>query len=119
MRLLSWKLGVAGLYGVAAAVAALVVPRSTTQSEVRLGELAAAVLSADYRGDRPQLARLEAKLGGIDAGALNDYRDYWRGFALWRRAMNGFNVKPAPDDLDPACDLFPAWWGVRLGEIAD
>ena len=52
---------------------------------VDLGELAAAVLSADYRGDRPQLARLEAKLGGIDAGALNDYRDYWRGFALWRR----------------------------------
>ena len=99
MKLLSWKLGVAGLYSVAAAVAAFV-PHGANRSDARLGELAAAVLSADYRGDRAELTRLDAELGGLDAGTLNDYRDYWRGFALWRRAMNGFNEKPAPEDLD-------------------
>ena len=32
-------------------------PRPTQKPEVRLAELAAAVLNADYRGDRPQLAQ--------------------------------------------------------------
>ncbi len=103
MKLLTGKAGVAGLYAlaaVAAAASAFVAPRAASKSEARLGELAAAVLSADYRGDRPELARLEAELGRLDAGRLNDYRDYWRGFALWRRAMNGFNETPAPEDLD-------------------
>ena len=98
MKLLSGKVGLAGLYVLAAAAA--VVPIAAGKSEARLSELAAAVLSADYRGDRPELARLEAELGRVDVGRLNDYRDYWRGFALWRRAMNGFNEKPAPPDLD-------------------
>jgi hypothetical protein len=103
MKLLTGKAGVAGLYAlaaVAAAASAFVAPRAASKSEARLGELAAAVLSADYRGDRPELARLEAELGRLDAGRLNDYRDYWRGFALWRRAMNGFNETPTPTDLD-------------------
>jgi hypothetical protein len=65
----------------------------------RLAALVAQVRSADYRGDRPALARLDAELGRLPDGTLSDYRDYWRGFALWRRAMNGFNEKPAPDDL--------------------
>jgi hypothetical protein len=25
---------------------------------------------------------------------------YWRGFALWRRAINGFNESPTPNDLE-------------------
>ena len=98
MKLLSGKVGLAGLYVLAAAAA--VVPVAASKSDARLGDLAASVLSADYRGDRTELARLEAELGRLDAGRLNDYRDYWRGFALWRRAMNGFNEKPAPADLD-------------------
>lgn len=73
------------------------------RTEVRLAQLAAEVRSADYRGDRASLARLDAALGELDAPGLADYRDYWRGFALWRRAMNGFNETPTPDDL--AADL--------------
>ena len=98
MNVLSWKSGIVILY--AAAAIAAVTPRSANQSEARLADLAAAVLSADYRGDRAELARLDAELGRLDAGSLSDFRDYWRGFALWRRAMNGFNEKPAPADLD-------------------
>lgn len=70
-----------------------------TRTEQRLTELVAQVRSADYRGDRAALARLDEELGRLDAGLLNDYRDYWRGFALWRRVLNGFNEKPMPDDL--------------------
>src|SRR5215470_6358952 len=68
-------------------------------TEARLSALVAQVRSADYRGDRAALARLDDELGRLDAGKLADYREYWRGFALWRRVLNGFNEKPAPDDL--------------------
>ncbi len=81
----------------AAALPALSPPKP--DDAARLGELAHAVLSADYRGDRAELARLEAELGRLGDGPLSEYRDYWRGFALWRRAMNGFNETPTPDDL--------------------
>src|SRR5262249_45278070 len=73
--------------------------KAATKTEERLTELVAAVRSADYRGDRVALARLDDELGRLDAGRLKDYREYWRGFALWRRVLNGFSVKPAPDDL--------------------
>ncbi len=75
-------------------------PSPAAKSEQRLTELVAAVRSADYRGDRAALARLDDELGRLDAGRLDDYREYWRGFALWRRVLNGFNEKPAPDDLE-------------------
>lgn len=65
----------------------------------RLDALAREVLAADYRGDRAALARLEAELGKLPDGALSEYREYWRGFALWRRTINGFNETPAPADL--------------------
>jgi hypothetical protein len=68
-------------------------------SEQRLAALVGQVRSADYRGDRAALARLDGELAALPDGPLAEYREYWRGFALWRRAMNGFNEKPAPDDL--------------------
>ncbi len=74
-------------------------PVSPALQEARLSALAAEVLSADYRGDRPVLARLDDTLGRLDADALREYRDYWRGFARWRRALNGFNETPTPADL--------------------
>jgi hypothetical protein len=98
------------------------------KSEQRLTELVAAVRSADYRGDRAALARLDDELGRVDAGKLNDYREYWRGFALWRRVLNGFNEKPAPDDLvadvekalarfKAALALHPDWMEAQLAMV--
>jgi hypothetical protein len=118
MNLTAWALS----------LTALVVPPAAPKSEVRLGELAAAVLRADYRGDRTELARLDEELGRLDAGALNDYRDYWRGFALWRRTMNGFNETPPPPDLDAdlrkalerfrsALALHPDWSEVKSAMV--
>ena len=47
---------------------------------------------ADYEGDRPGLKRLRAELSAfVDDRELASRVLYWRGFALWRRALNGFN----------------------------
>jgi len=118
MNLLAWALTLSALAPAADA------PRP----EARLAELAAAVLDADYRGDRPRLAELDSELSRLDAGSLIDYRDYWRGFARWRRAMNGFNETPRPDDLradlEKALERFrsalalrPEWSEVRLAMV--
>jgi hypothetical protein len=88
------------LWAVAPAAGA---PAPRSPKETRLADLVARVTSADYRGDRPALARLDAELGHLEGQALAEFREYWRGFALWRRAINGFNETPTPDDL--AADL--------------
>jgi hypothetical protein len=55
---------------------------------------------ADYEGDRPALKRLYDQLAGfITDKELASRVHYWRGFALWRRAINGFNETPTPKDL--------------------
>jgi hypothetical protein len=89
MSLLAWIL----------AIGALAPSGPPCRSEQRLTELAAAVRSADYRGDREALARLAEKLGEIDDPSFLQYRNYWQGFARWRRAQNGFNETPMPSDL--------------------
>jgi hypothetical protein len=56
---------------------------------------------ADYEGDRPALKRLHDQLTPIPQdNKLASRVLYWRGFALWRRAINGFNESPTPQDLE-------------------
>lgn len=56
---------------------------------------------ADYEGDRPALKRLFGELGPYIADAqLGSRVQYWRGFALWRRSMNGFNEAADPKELE-------------------
>jgi hypothetical protein len=77
--------------------AALTVRGRTPSAE----KLVAAVIRADYQGDRAALARLEAELGTVPRDPAIDARvTYWRGFALWRRAINGFNDSIALPELD-------------------
>jgi hypothetical protein len=118
MKLFAWTL----------AAAALVASSAPSKTEARLTELVAAIRSADYRGDRAALARLEAELARLDAGTLTDYREYWRGFALWRRVLNGFNETPTPDDLGvdlekaiarfrAAMETHPDWIEAKLAMV--
>ncbi len=58
-----------------------------------------AIRVADFRGERGDLRRLAADIDQVKARELLAYRDYWRGFALWRSALNGFNETPTPADL--------------------
>jgi hypothetical protein len=56
---------------------------------------------ADYEGDRAQLERLHAELEPfVNATALSSRVRYWRGFAMWRRALNGFNDGVSRNELD-------------------
>ena len=56
---------------------------------------------ADYEGDRPALKRLHEELAPVPEDKnLASRVLYWRGFALWRRAINGFNETPTPEDLE-------------------
>jgi hypothetical protein len=85
----------------------------------RLEQLVREIQSADYRGERERLRRLVQALEKVKAPGLADYLDYWRGFALWRRALNGFNETPAPadlgEDLEAAVVSFRAALGRRPG----
>ena len=98
------------------------------KTEAQLTSLAAAVRSADYRGDRAALDRLDAALAKVPDSTLDDYRAYWRGFARWRRAMNGFNETPTPPDLPAdldravahfkaALERRPGWIEARLAMV--
>ena len=56
---------------------------------------------ADYEGDCPTLRRLHDELTPTsEDNKLAARVLYWRGFALWRRAINGFNESPTPTDLE-------------------
>ena len=49
---------------------------------------------ADYAGDRGALEQLHAELTPlVDAEALATRVLYWRGLAMWRRALNGFATR--------------------------
>jgi hypothetical protein len=72
-------------------------PSPARDSAVRLVEQ---IKRSDYEGDRAALKRLHAELTpSSDSKNLASREFYWRGFALWRRAINGFNETPTPTDL--------------------
>lgn len=81
------------------AAAARPLVAAPAKAEARLVGLVEEVRSADYRGDRAELRRLVGALDGITARGRVAAVRYWQGFALWRRALNGFNETPWPDDL--------------------
>jgi hypothetical protein len=56
-----------------------------------LEEQVAAIQRADYEGDRATLHRLHQQMTVTAKGPVGARVAYWRGFALWRRAFNGFN----------------------------
>jgi len=65
----------------------------------RLADAVAAITRADYRGDRAELDRQAKALSAFSSPKARVYREYWAGFAYWRRAINGFNESPWPGDL--------------------
>jgi hypothetical protein len=59
------------------------------------------IQQADYEGDRPELKRLYNELEPfVTDSQLASRVHYWRGFALWRKALNGFNDNAAPKELE-------------------
>jgi tetratricopeptide (TPR) repeat protein len=69
------------------------------------------VQRADYEGDRAMLKRRYDELAPfLENKTLAPRVRYWRGFAMWRRAINGFNdavdPKELEQDLQKALDEF-------------
>src|SRR5215472_14990717 len=85
---------------------------------------------ADYEGDRAALKRLYGELTpGAQTTKLASRVRYWRGFALWRRAFNGFNesvdskeieedLNRAVTEFDEAVRIDPGFVDAKLGAIS-
>jgi hypothetical protein len=64
-------------------------------------KLVAQIQRADYEGHRAALQNLYADLEPFNADEkLASRARYWRGFALWRRAINGFNDSADPKEIE-------------------
>jgi hypothetical protein len=112
-----------------ALAAALLIARGVTatpSNAASFPDVVREIQTADYRGERAELQRLAGVLDGLKDPELAAYRSYWRGFALWRRALNGFNETPTPGDLgddlkagiasfQAALALRPDWIEARIG----
>ena len=71
-------------------------------SREQVVKIVAKIQRADYEGDRAALNRLYDELVPfVDEPELASRVRYWRGFAKWRSAINGFGETPTPKDLSP------------------
>jgi tetratricopeptide (TPR) repeat protein len=85
---------------------------------------------ADYEGNRSALKRLHAELAPfVSNQKLAAPVLYWQGFALWRRAINGFNDKAdsaelredlqqALNDFDAATRIDPFFADAKVGALS-
>jgi hypothetical protein len=87
----------------------LAVPRDTAaQPAATVRKTAADIViriqRADYEGDRATLQRLHDELTPLAASSddrhVTSRVRYWQGFALWRRALNGFTDSATPAELE-------------------
>jgi tetratricopeptide (TPR) repeat protein len=73
---------------------------AAAQSREQVIKIVAQIQQADYKGDRAALKRLCEELApSVENKDIASQARYWRGFALWRRAINGFNDKVDPREL--------------------
>ena len=92
--------------------------------------IVAQIQRADYEGDRAALKRLHEQLAPFAKNQeLASRVLYWQGFALWRRAINGFNDKAdatelqgdlqtALDEFDEATRIDRAFVDARVGALS-
>jgi hypothetical protein len=116
---------------IASVTMALCAPQSQgDQPRERAIKIVSQIQRADYEGNRPELNRLHEELAAfVEDKGIAALVQYWRGFALWRRAMNGFNDKvelaELKDDMQHALDDFndsigkdPAFVDAKIGALS-
>jgi hypothetical protein len=70
------------------------------ESDARIRQMEA-IIRADYEADLAGLKALAASLSpDADSVTVAARLRYWRGFALWRRVINGFNEAVVPHDVE-------------------
>jgi hypothetical protein len=73
---------------------------SADPARERVVGIVSQIQQADYEGDRTALNQLYDQLVPfVDEPEVASRVRYWRGFAKWRRAINGFGETPTPKDL--------------------
>ena len=99
------------------------------QSREQVIRIVNQIRRADYEGDRAALQRLRLQLTPFVVNKdLSSRVRYWRGFALWRRAINGFNdhvdqkdlqadLLHALDEFDNAVAKDPAFVDAKIGAL--
>ena len=93
------------------AIFGAIAARASAEPREKAAKIVAQIQRADYEGNREALERLFAELSPLagDAQIASRVR-YWRGFAMWRRAINGFNdntsTKELQQDLQSAVNEF-------------
>jgi hypothetical protein len=94
-----------------------------------ISRIAAKIRTADYEGNRPALMALYEEMAPYTQGPLASRALYWRGFAMWRRALNGFNdnatneelaedLKRCIDELARASLADPQFVDAKVGEAS-
>jgi hypothetical protein len=108
---------------------ALAAPPADSSRE-RVIKIVTQIQRADYEGDRAELKRLYGELTPFaQSKEVASRVRYWRGFSLWRRAMNGFNesvgAKEMGEDLKQALDEFneaakkdPSFVDAKIGALS-
>jgi tetratricopeptide (TPR) repeat protein len=106
------------------------VASATDQAREQVTGIIVQIQRADYEGDRAALKRLHAELAPfVENQKIAARVLYWRGFALWRRAINGFNDKAdaadlqndlqqALDEFDEATRIDPAFVDAKVGALS-
>ena len=84
----------------------------------RVANAVVQIQRADYEGNRTELKRLYEELAPFaENKTIGSRVRYWRGFALWRRALNGFNDSVDPKELEQ--DLETAAQEFKAAAAAD
>ena len=81
----------------------VVLSAATSADDVReqAARVVAQIRRADYEGDRAAMQRGYDELKRfMEDQKLASHIRYWRGFAQWRRAINGFNDAVDPKELE-------------------
>jgi hypothetical protein len=127
-----WNLVVGFAVALVAVIAATAGSGVVAASQARdaVVKLVMQVERADYEGDRPALRRLYGELAPFaEDKEIGARVQYWRGFALWRRAINGFNEtvdpKESAADVADATEAFrssfakdPTFVDAKVGAVA-
>jgi hypothetical protein len=121
---------------VAAALVATVVllsvirPARANDTAKQVTQIVAQIQHSDYAGDRAAMQKGYDDLKPfLEDKALASRIRYWRGFAQWRRAINGFNdsvdpkeleqnLKTALDEFKIAMEKDPAFVDTKVGTIS-
>jgi tetratricopeptide (TPR) repeat protein len=96
----------------------------------QVSQVVSQIRRADYEGDQETLKKCyEALTPFLETQGLAARVRYWRGFDLWRQAINGFNdglppteletdLKKAIDEFKQALALDPAFVDAKIGMVS-